>query len=414
MKPSPTYQPKFAAPLDGETQRARLHQEIKRLRYKSQILLKNWKAVSAEKKLTKYQINQIQEAIKFAEFEVSKLEAQQDRLAQRESSIRKEIAILEPKHPSDSLTTEAIRNSIHVQGLIEELPQIARAVESKYHSIDKYKRRLVILELDLKEESNWLQNLNDDFKELDTHYRQAIEKIERLKQQLHRPVRTYTHPMQSTPTSPTRINKNKSSNLDEIGAGDLQEMIFETFTLSGELGAFLGHLDRNKTCFALTGDSGAGKSHFSFEIANLFITDQGFRVKYFSLEEGVGRLTQEKVAKYSFGNELSLAAKGTIEDVRAAAKEYPMVIVDSFNSLGAKAEEFERLRMDFPQTIFLLIFQKTTAGTIRGGSAIKYNSSATIDVVRRDGERVAIMEKGRYGTIGWEYSISERRIINSV
>jgi len=29
----------------------------------------------------------------------------------------------------------------------------------------------------------------------------------------------------------------------------------------------------------------------------------------------------------------------------------------------------------------------------------------------RDGERIAVMEKERYGTIGWEYSINEGRVI---
>jgi hypothetical protein len=208
------------------------------------------------------------------------------------------------------------------------------------------------------------------------------------------------------------MTKIKSSD-NSIGAGDLQHINFQTFRLLGELGAFLGELDRNKTCFALTGDSGAGKSYFSFEIAKLFILEMGFSIKYFSLEEGVGKLTQEKVAAYGLGNELNIVGKGSLENVRIAAKKYSMIVVDSFNSLGVKAEEFERLRTDFPNTLFLLIFQKTTTGTIRGGSSIKYNSSATINVIIRDGERIAIMEKGRYGTIGWEYSITKGELIKN-
>jgi len=58
-----------------------------------------------------------------------------------------------------------------------------------------------------------------------------------------------------------------------------------------------------------------------------------------------------------------------------------------------------------------IIFQKTSSGSIRGGSSIKFNSSATIDVQLQDGERIAVMEKGRYGTIGWVYSIDEGRVI---
>jgi len=83
----------------------------------------------------------------------------------------------------------------------------------------------------------------------------------------------------------------------------------------------------------------------------------------------------------------------------------------SFSKWNVKLEKFKRLRIDFPNTIFIIIIQKTTAETMRLGSSIKFNSSATIDVVSRDGERIAVIKKGRYGTTGWEYSISEQRVI---
>lgn len=49
---------------------------------------------------------------------------------------------------------------------------------------------------------------------------------------------------------------------------------------------------------------------------------------------------------------------------------------------------------------------------MRGASSIKFSSSATIDVQLRDEECVEVMEKGRYGTIGWVYSIDEEKVIN--
>lgn len=189
-----------------------------------------------------------------------------------------------------------------------------------------------------------------------------------------------------------------------IGAGDLLNLEFETFQLDGELGRFLGELDRNMTAIALTGDSGAGKSYFSFQMAKAF-ADHGLTVKYFSLEEGIGRLTQQKIVKYNIHNELALSGEGTLKDVRRDAKLYDVIVVDSFSKLNAKAPDFEKLRNDFPKTIFIIIFQKTTSGAIRGGSSILFNSSATIDVHFKDEVRVATMKKGRYGTIGWVYDI---------
>ena len=66
------------------------------------------------------------------------------------------------------------------------------------------------------------------------------------------------------PSSPKRVFKKENKNDREIGAGDLQDMDFDTYSIDSELGRFLGELDWNRTCFALTGDSGAGKNLLFF------------------------------------------------------------------------------------------------------------------------------------------------------
>jgi len=196
----------------------------------------------------------------------------------------------------------------------------------------------------------------------------------------------------------------------ELGGEDVLNMQFNTYTLSGELGRFLGELDKNKVAFALTGDSGAGKSYFSFELARLLL-DGGMSVKYYSLEEGIGKLTQEKLYHYDIGNDLKITAEGSLSTIRKDAEKFDAIIIDSYSKISTKPAEFEELRQNYPQTLFIIIFQKTTGKTIRGGSSIKYNSSATIDVQLQDGERLAVMEKGRYGTQNWVYSITNNRVI---
>jgi archaellum biogenesis ATPase FlaH len=195
-----------------------------------------------------------------------------------------------------------------------------------------------------------------------------------------------------------------------MGGADIQNMKFDTFGLPDELGRFLGDLDRNKLAFALTGESGSGKSYFSYELARLFL-DGGFKVKYYSLEEGIGKLTQEKLVIYDIGNEMQLTGEGGLKDIRKDAELFDVIVVDSFSKLTSDPKEFENLRSRFPKTIFIIIFQQTTAKTMKGGASIKYNSSATINLKKVDGERVATMEKGRYGTQGWVYSIDQEKII---
>lgn len=203
-------------------------------------------------------------------------------------------------------------------------------------------------------------------------------------------------------------NKSKPK---ELGGADIQKMSFKTYQLKGELGRFLGELDNNMVAFALTGDSGAGKSYFSFALAKLFLKSD-MTVKYFSLEEGIGKLTQQKLAHYSIGNELKITARGTLENVDKDAESFDVIIVDSYSKLTSDPKEFDWLRHNHPKTLFIIIFQKTTGKTIKGGAGIMYDSSATIDVQKIKGERVAKMLKGRYGTQGWVYSIDQGKIIS--
>lgn len=139
--------------------------------------------------------------------------------------------------------------------------------------------------------------------------------------------------------------------------------------------------------------------------------DEGYRTRYYCLEEGFGALTQQKIHNYDISPDVEFAAQATLADVRRHAGKYDLIVIDSFNKLNVGSDEFERLRTDFPRTIF--IFQKTTSGSIRGGSSNLFNNATTIDVVRDGDDRIAHMVKGRYGTQGWRYSISDRIVAAS-
>ncbi|MGD1847959.1 MAG: hypothetical protein ACFB10_21410 [Salibacteraceae bacterium] len=370
-----------------------------------------------EKELLEEEIRDLRHWVKVVELEIDQLKEQQKKTQAELKFIEKAQKGLTKKYSGGSLI-QPLKKVEQEIGL-KKLKQSKTNEYEKYPSqIQNLQREKLNLESDLTDRREMLQEVKDELIRNRKAHKRKSRKLQSIVNRLTRPAGpSKVNPMSVPPVNVAKpvfkVVPQTRNAPNTIGAGDLQNMHFETFQLSGHLGAFLGNLDRNQVSIALTGDSGAGKSYFSFQLVSLFVRDLNIRAKYFSLEEGVGRLTQEKVAPYNLGNELSIAGTGTLEDVKQAAKEYPLVVVDSFTALGAKTNEFEALRKAFPKTIFLLIFQKTTAGTIRGGSAIKYNSSATIDVVKRDGERIAIMEKGRYGTIGWEYSISRGIVIKA-
>jgi len=218
-------------------------------------------------------------------------------------------------------------------------------------------------------------------------------------------------PLQEPINHPVQKKAVSAKHLPSAITGEaLMEMEFASFQLEGELGRFMGDLERDMMAIALTGDSGAGKSTFSFALAKLFL-QADFKVCYFSLEMGIGKKVQQLMRENGC-QDLTLFRKGKLAEVKKATKEFDVIFVDSFSKLDCKADAFEDLRQSFPDTMFVVIFQKTNRGTIRGGASIKYDSTATIDIqVREDGERVAVMEKSRYGTQDWEYFIQENRTI---
>lgn len=294
-----------------------------------------------------------------------------------------------------------------------------RSVELSYfktilrNAVDKLKKKLETLILDTAFGYFPIMRLNKKLKDLNSEL-STIDTFVPSPLTLPKPKKghkTYgERKRKRRPIGFNKLNQKDLKNKSELGGQDIQNMKFDTYVLRGELGQFLGELDKNKVAFALTGDSGAGKSYFSFELARLFL-DAGMRVKYYALEEGIGKLVQEKLIYYDIGNELIVEEKATLADIRKDAKTFNVIMIDSYSKIATKPEEFENLRESFPKTLFVIIFQKTTNKTIRGGSSIKYNSSATIDVSIQDGERIATIEKGRYGTQGWIYSITNQMVI---
>ncbi len=91
----------------------------------------------------------------------------------------------------------------------------------------------------------------------------------------------------NAPVNRKKKNGHSPAMKDTLKGSELMAMDFETFSLPTELGQFLGQLERYRLAIALTGDSGAGKTYFSFSLVELFL-NAGHSVKYYSLEMGLG------------------------------------------------------------------------------------------------------------------------------
>ena len=149
----------------------------------------------------------------------------------------------------------------------------------------------------------------------------------------------------------------------ELKVRDLLNHQFKTFQLSGELGRFLGDLERNQTAILLEGNPGSGKSTLALMIANLLLK-QGMKGKFFSLEMGLTDGLKKTAKRIKLHPDFTITADGSLEEVRTEAARSDFVVIDSWQKLREKSAEFERLRKDFPYTIFIIVFQLRGDGKV--------------------------------------------------
>ncbi len=193
-----------------------------------------------------------------------------------------------------------------------------------------------------------------------------------------------------------------------------------SFRLAGDLGVLLGDLERFELALTLEGDQGGGKTRFSYQLTNAF-ADIGMTVAMFSLEIGrksdlVRRMREEYLEEENRSDIfITDQLPEGFDTIRKAAKDFDVIIIDSWNKLYVKSSEFDRLRKEFPSTIFIIIFQRTTQGTIRGGTAPLFDSGINLEVVKADDtfmNNYVVATKNRYGVTGIRYNITRQEIIN--
>lgn len=191
-----------------------------------------------------------------------------------------------------------------------------------------------------------------------------------------------------------------------------------TFRLKGDLGEFLGDLERFELAITIEGDQGGGKTRLAYQLADAF-AKIGDMVAVFSLEIGkksdlIRRMRQDYLQPENLKDIFitDQLPKG-LDTIKEAAKKFDVIILDSWNKVGVPSLEFDRLRKEYPYTIFLVIFQRTTQKMIRGGTAPLFDAGINIEVVKVDESFVnnyAITTKNRYGVAGVRYNISQQAI----
>jgi hypothetical protein len=171
----------------------------------------------------------------------------------------------------------------------------------------------------------------------------------------------------------------------------------------------------------IEGDQGGGKTRFTYQLADAF-AEIGHRVAIFTLEIGgksdlINRMREEYL-RPQHRNLISRADRlpDGYNTIAAAAGVFDVIIIDSWNKTGLPSQDFDRLRKEHPNTIFIVIFQRTTQKTIRGGTAPLFDAGINIEVVKVDGffaNNYAVTTKNRYGATGIQYNIHSKNVMEA-
>ena len=195
---------------------------------------------------------------------------------------------------------------------------------------------------------------------------------------LSTPITTPTVYVEHLPEISTSANQNT---LDAKMAA-LQTRNWETFVIANpQLQRFLGDVERKSaesTVITIAGGAGSGKTRFAFQFINALA--QNYKVGHASLEEHPdSKLYYDKVQQYIDETALPNIEAPEIKDLdqlEALIQRNEVIVIDSFAKLQELNPRFlldRDLRKKYDGKLFLLIYQLTGEGKMRGGSKSEFD-----------------------------------------
>lgn len=183
---------------------------------------------------------------------------------------------------------------------------------------------------------------------------------------------------------PEETNQQISTSANTLDAkmAALQHRQWETFVIANpQMQAFLGDVERKpaeSTVITIAGGAGSGKTRFAFQFINALA--QNYKVGHASLEEHPdSKLYYDKVQQYIDETALPNIEAPEIKNLNqleALIQRNEVIVIDSFAKLQELNPRFlldRDLRKKYDGKLFLLIYQLTGEGKMRGGSKSEYD-----------------------------------------
>ena len=183
---------------------------------------------------------------------------------------------------------------------------------------------------------------------------------------------------------PEETNQQISTSANTLDAkmAALQTRNWETFVIANpQLQRFLGDVERKpaeSTVITIAGGAGSGKTRFAFQFINALA--QNYKLGHASLEEHPdSKLYYDKVQQYIDETALpniEVPEIKNLDQLEALIQRNEVIVIDSFAKLQELNPRFlldRDLRKKYDGKLFLLIYQLTGEGKMRGGSKSEYD-----------------------------------------
>lgn len=155
-----------------------------------------------------------------------------------------------------------------------------------------------------------------------------------------------------------------------------------------DVSEFLGQIEKKKkesVAITIAGGQGSGKTSFVFQLMNAFA--KNYKVGHASIEEHPESALYENKAE-RFWNENAKATIdspeiNSLEDIHNLIMRNDVIVIDSFSkllSMNNKITLDETFRKKYDGKLFVIIYQLTTDGKMRGGSSSQFDGDVILFV----------------------------------
>ncbi|WP_233898425.1 ArdC family protein [Tenacibaculum piscium] len=199
----------------------------------------------------------------------------------------------------------------------------------------------------------------------------------------------------------------KKTNTLAYKMANRQNKVSEIYKIRDKnISEFLGEIEvkqKESVVITLTGGQGSMKTRCAFRFMNAFA--QKYKVGHASIEEHPeSTLYYNKVDEYINDNALNNIHNpeiNSISDLDMLVKENDIIVIDSFAKMQEIQKGFEvdkDLRKKYDGKLFIVIFQQTTDGKMRGGSKSQFDADIILFTEKFDNyqDNYIYADKNRY------------------